>query len=154
MAIKVSIKQGQDKIIKIRITVIITRSRSHAWIAKRDRQTFSVDKQTNPPAFVISVVCYTTTSSSQVQPAPINIDSCLLDVVMQLRDSDVKEMSFNAHIDLYAGLNIRHLHLRQWVITKYPYIVQNYMKFDNKEKFKPLALYCAIEDAKGVEDDT
>ena len=53
-------------------------------------------------------------------------------------------MSFNAYLDLCVGLNIGNLDIHKWVITTYPYIVKNYIQFDDKDKFELLGLNCAV----------
>ena len=63
-------------------------------------------------------------------------------------------MNFNVHIDSCARLNLGNLRLHQWVITKYPYIVKHYLEFGDKDNFEPLALNCAVEDMKNVENES
>ena len=62
----------------------------------------------------------------------INIDNNLPAFAIQFGISDEKEMSFNVYLDLCAGLNIGNLDVHKWVITTYPYIVKNYIQFDDK----------------------
>ena len=84
---------------------------------------------------------------------PINIDNGLPAIAMRFGISDEKEMSFNVHLDSCAGLNIGNLNVHKWVITTYPYIVKNYIQFDDKDKFEPLGLNCAVNDVKDVENN-
>ena len=72
---------------------------------------------------------------------------------MRFGVSDEKEMSFNVHINSCTGLNICNPNVHKWVITTYPYIVKNYMEFDDKDKFEPLGLNCAVNDVKYVENN-
>ena len=81
---------------------------------------------------------------------PINIYNGLPAVAMRFGISDEKEMSFNVHLDSCAELNIGNLDVHKWVIITYPYIVKNYIQFDDKDKFEPLGLNCAVKDIKDV----
>ena len=103
-----------------------------------------MDKPTKPPAFLFSAVCFNTGPSNRVRPMPINIDNGLPAVAMRFGISDEKEMSFNVHLYSCAGLNIGNLDVHKWVITTYPYIVKNYIQFDDKDKFELLGLNCAV----------
>ena len=68
--------------------------------------TFQVDKPTKPPAFLFRAVCFNTALSNRSILMLINIDNGLLAVAMRFGISDEKEMNFNVHLDLCAGLNI------------------------------------------------
>ena len=46
-----------------------------AWMAKRSRKTFPVDKPTKPPAILFSAVCFNIIPSNHARPMPINIDN-------------------------------------------------------------------------------
>ena len=59
-------------------------------------------------------------------------------------------MSFNVQLDSCIGLNIGTLDVHKWEITTYTYIVKNYIQFDDKDKFEPLGLNCAVKDIKDV----
>ena len=67
--------------------------------------------------------------------------------------SDEKEMSFNEHLDSCEGLNIGNLNAHKWVMTTYPYIIKNYMEFDDMDKVEPLVLNCSVDDVKDVENN-
>ena len=54
------------------------------------------------------------------------------------------------HIDSYAGLNIRNLHVHQCIMTKYTNIIKNYMEFENKDTFELLGMNCDVYDVKDV----
>ena len=125
------------------------------WMVKRSKKktAFQVDKPTKPPAFLFSAVCFNSGSSNRVRPIPINIDNGLPAVAMRFGISDEKEMNFNVHLDSCAGLNIGNLDVHKWVITTYPYIVKHYIQFEDKDKFEPLGLNCAVNDVKDVENN-
>ena len=72
---------------------------------------------------------------------------------MRFGISDEKEMSINVHLDSCAGLNVGNLDVHKWVITTYPYIVKKNIQFDDKDKFEPLGLKCAVNDVKVVENN-
>ena len=123
------------------------------WMTKRGKTTLLVDKLTKPPAFLFSDISYIVSQSNHARPIPVNIDNGLPDVAMRFNVSDEKETSFNVHTDSCAGLNIGNLNVHKWVITTYPYIVNNYMDFYDKDKFEPLGFNCATNDVKDVENN-
>ena len=110
--------------------------------------TFQVDKPTKSPAFLFSAACFNTVPSNRARPMPINIENSLPVVAMRFGISDEKEMSFNVHLDSCAGLNIGNIDVHKWIITTYPFIVKNYIQFDDKDKFEPLGLNCAVNDVR------
>ena len=106
------------------------------WMAIRSKKTFLVDKPTKLPAFLFSAVCFNAAPSNHARLISITIDNGLPTVALRFGVSNEKETSFNVHIDACAGLNIGNLNVRKWVIVTYPYIVKNYMEFDDKDKFE------------------
>ena len=46
-----------------------------AWMAKRSKKMFPVDKPTTPQVFLFSVVYFNAAPSNHVRPVPINIDN-------------------------------------------------------------------------------
>ena len=86
-----------------------------------------MDKPTKSSTFLFSAVCFNTAPSNHARPMSINIDNDFPAIAMWFGPSDDKDIRFNVHIDSCAGLNIGNLRVRQWVITKYPYIVKNYI---------------------------
>lgn len=84
---------------------------------------------------------------------PITIDNGLPAVALRFGSTDDDEVNFKVSIDSCAGLNIGNLRLHQWVATTFPHIVQEWIEFDDKEKFEPLSLNCAVEDIKTVENN-
>ena len=123
-----------------------------SWMAKRNKTTLLVDKPTKLPAYLFSDVCFNAFPSNHARPMPINIDNGLPAVAMRFGVSDEKEMSFNVHIDSCARLNIGNLNVHKWVITTYPHKIKNYMELDDKDKFEPIGLNCAVGDVKDVEN--
>ena len=50
-------------------------------------------------------------------------------------------------------MNIGNSDIHKWVITTYPYIVKNYIQFDDKNNFEPLGLNRAVNDAKDIKNN-
>ena len=84
---------------------------------------------------------------------PINIDNGLPAVATRFGVSDEKEMNFNVHLDSCIGLHIGNLNVHKQVITTYPYIVKNYIEFDDNDKFEPLGINCDVDNVNEVENN-
>lgn len=83
----------------------------------------------------------------------IDIDNGLPAISMRFGNTDEGEVNFKVSIDSCAGLNIGNLKVHQWVATTYPQIIKDWVEFDDREKFEPLALNCALKDLKNTESN-
>ena len=81
----------------------------------------------------------------------IAINNGLPEISMRFGTSNDNEINLYVGVDSCAGLNIGNLRVHQWGATTYPHIVKSWVDFDDKDKFEPLGLNCAVED---VNDST
>ena len=115
-------------------------------MTKKRKVIFPTDKYDRPPVMVISAVCFNTTPGGRARPMLITIDTGLPVIAVWFGTSDDTEMIFKVSLDSCAGLNIGNLKMHQWIATTYPNIVRSWREFDNKDKFEPLSLNCAVAD--------
>ena len=73
------------------------------------------------------------------------IDNGLPEIHMIFGTSDKNEATFYTHVDSCAGMNVGNIGLHQWIITKNPYIVDSYIKFDYKKPYDPTLLNCVLD---------
>ena len=122
-------------------------------MGKRLKVTFPTDTPKKPASFVVNAVCFNTCTKNRSRPMPIAIDNGLPAVALRFGSNDEDETSFKVSIDSCAGLNIGNLRVHQWVATTYPHIIKDWIEFDDKNRFEPLALNCAVKDLEGVENN-
>ena len=65
---------------------------------------------------------------------------------MRFGNSNDNETSCKVSLDSCVGLNIGNLSVHQWIATTHPQVVRSWIDFDDKDRFEPLALNCAVED--------
>lgn len=82
----------------------------------------------------------------RIRPMPLKIDNGLPGVVLRVGKKDGKEVSFLCHVDTCAAMNTGNLRLHQYIITRNPELVQEYIQHDDAEPFEPIKLLCAVED--------
>ena len=51
-------------------------------------------------------------------------------------------------------MNIGNLKIHQWIITKFPETIADYIKYDDKAPFHPFQLQVAIQDVEATQADT
>ena len=120
---------------------------------KRPKVHFPTDQPHKPASFVINAACYKTVVGKRIRPMPIDIDNGLPALSMRFGSTNENEVNFKVIIDSCAGLNIGNLRVHQWVATTYPHIVKEWVEFDDKEQFEPLALNCALKDLENTESN-
>ena len=63
-----------------------------------------------------------------------------------LHNSPSSCQNFLALVDSCAAMNIGNLEIHQWIITKFPEIVAEYIEYNDTNPFQPLKLKVAIQD--------
>ena len=124
-----------------------------SWMGKRTKVHFPTDKPNKPASFVVNAAYYNTCPGNRTRPIPIDIDNGLPVISMRFGNTDEGELNFKVSIDSCAGLNIGNLKVHQWVATTYPHIVKDWVEFDDREKFEPLALNYALKDLENTESN-
>ena len=123
-------------------------------MSKCGKVIFDVDTPKNPPAFVISAACYSTAPENRPQPIPINIYTGLSAIAMRFVTNDDNKIVSNVSVDSCTGFNIENLRVHQWEDTIYPQITKNWIEHDDKNKFEPLGLICAVADNQHTDSTT
>ena len=102
--------------------------------------------------WVISAEVLNTAASTYTRHMPLDVDNGLPGVEIWFGSSDDNEIGFMYHLDTCAAMNTEKLLTHQWLITKYPHIVSEYIQYDDGEPFEPLQLECAIKDKKKAKE--
>jgi hypothetical protein len=88
-------------------------------------------------------------STNLSRPMPLDLDNGLPGIVLRF-DSKPTEPTENkppawlCHLDSCAGMNTGNLAIHQYIITKHPSIVAEYIQFDDANPFDPIRLKCAV----------
>ena len=83
-------------------------------------------------------------SAPNLRAMPLSLDNCLPAAVIRFGTSSENEIPFACHLDSCAAMNTGSLHLHQWIMTKYPHLVEKYEQFDDANPFRPITLDCAV----------
>jgi len=82
---------------------------------------------------------------------PLDLDNGLPGIVLRLGREGSTEVSFTGHVDTCAAMSTGNLLLHQWIMTKHPHTVAEYIQYDDDEPFEPIKLSCAVDDLKTIE---
>lgn len=64
---------------------------------------------------------------------------------------NTKEVRCICHMGTYATMNTGNLLVHQWIMTTNPYVVVEYIQYDDNMPSDPLQLYCTVEDLAKTE---
>ena len=82
---------------------------------------------------------------------PIDVDNGLPGIKLWFGREETNEADLLCHMDTYATMNTGNLAVHQWLITTQPYLVVEYIQYDDSRPFEPLQLHCADEDLSKTE---
>ena len=85
--------------------------------------------------------------NNPIRPMPLDLDNGLPGVVIRFATpSNIESTApaFLCHLDSCAGMNTGNLTIHQYIITKHPSIVAEYIQFDDNNPFDPIRLECAV----------
>lgn len=95
--------------------------------------------------FVTTASLLQHTMPTPVQPMPLDLDNGLPGIVFRFGNvTDDNTPSWLCHLDSCAGMNTGNLALHQYIMTKYPHIVAEYIQCDDHNPFDPIRLVCAV----------
>ena len=84
-------------------------------------------------------------------PMPLTVDNKLPGCLLRFGKTAEEEVSFICHVDTCAAMSTGNLGLHQWLITKYPALVAEYIQYDDASPFEPIRLAVALKDLDGCE---
>jgi len=79
-------------------------------------------------------------------PMPLDVDNGLPGIELWFGTESSSEVSFICHMDTCAAMNTGNLLVHQWLMSKFPHIVAEYIQYDDVKPFEPLQLHCAVND--------
>jgi len=80
---------------------------------------------------------------------PLTVDNKLPGCLLRFGKTEKDEVSFICHVDTCAAMSTGNLLSHQWLITKYPAIVEEYIQYDDVDPFEPIRLAVALKDLEG-----
>ena len=103
---------------------------------------FQEDKSLNKPrAFVISArVLLVGENIPNRRAVPLSVSNGLLAADFRLSDCDAQKVQHIFHLDRCASMNTGNLLFHQWLVKKYPTIVNSYEHFDDANPFRFIIL--------------
>lgn len=90
-------------------------------------------------------------SQAEAPAMPLSIDNNLPGCQFRFGKNAETEISFLCHIDTCAAMSTGSLRLHQWIMTKYPAIVAEYIQYNDQQPFEPIKLAVALKDLAGCE---
>ena len=109
-----------------------------SWMKKKD------EKSKKPRLFTLTGLLMNVASSPELRAMPLPLDNALPATVFRFGTDSSNEIPFSCHLDSCAAMNTGNLRLHQWIITKYPHIVEKYEQYDDVKPFRPITLDCAL----------
>ena len=100
---------------------------------------------------VYSADIFISDTATNTPPMPLDVDNGLPGIELWFGTSPANEISFICHMDTCAAMNTGNLTVHQWLMTKYPHLVAEYIQYDDSSPFEPLKLHCAVEDLVSIE---
>ena len=91
-----------------------------------------------------------TTTSQYTVPIPLNVSNGLPTIDLWFGSDNESEVGFMCYIDTCAAMNTGNLNIHQWLINQYPYMVAEYIQYDDVNTFEPLKLIVTIKDLEKV----
>ena len=82
-------------------------------------------------------------------PMPLTVDNKLPGCLLRFGKTEKDEVSFICHVDTCAAMSTGNLLSHQWLMTKYPSIVAEYIQYDDVDPFEPIRLAVALKDLEG-----
>ena len=150
----VSMPSGRRRDIDNRPSWMTTRqSRGHSDLSNDGGNIVSDKDRKKARQWVVSALVLNTNTSSYTQPMPLDVDNGLPGVELWFGSNDASEVGFMCHLDTCAAMNTGNLRVHQWLITKHPEIVAEYLQYDDKKPFEPLQLLCAVKDLQATESE-
>ena len=88
-----------------------------------------------------------------IRPMPLDLDNGLPGILMRVGLAQDNDTCFLCHVDSCAAMNTGNLLLHQYIITKHPHTVAEYIQYDDNEPFEPIHLECAVENSEAIEKE-
>ena len=92
----------------------------------------------------------TTPTSNLNPPMPLDVDSGLPGIELWFGRDASSEVSLLMHLDSCADINTVNLNVHQWLMNTHPYLVTEYIQYDDATPFKPLKLASSAKDDDSV----
>ena len=86
----------------------------------------------------------TTPTSRLCAPMPLDVDNGLPGIELWLGRDAASEVGLLMHLDSCAAMNTGNLSVHQWLMTKHPHLVVEYIKYGDAHPFDPLQLACVV----------
>ena len=104
-------------------------------------------------AFRGRVFVATQQNDRQIRKMPLDIENNLPGMVMSFLDKlSGSNTTFLLNVDSCAALNVGNLLVHQYIITRYPDLVDSYEEYSDENPFQPVLLDCAVEDLTPRDD--
>ena len=133
----------------------MTTSRDKRLVTFNDDTKIQGDKDRKKARqWVISAMVLNTTATPYIKPMPLDVDNGLPGIEMWYGSTDDNEVGFMCHLDTCAAMNTGNLLTHQWLMTKYPHIVSEYIQYNDSEPFEPLQLEVAVTDKDKIEEQS
>ena len=89
----------------------------------------------------------------KIRNMPLEIENNLPGMIMSFLDKPSgSNTTFLLNVDSCAALNVGNLLVHQYIITKYPELVDSYEEYSDENPFQPVLLDCAVEDLTPRDD--
>ncbi len=97
--------------------------------------------------FVMSAPLLQHSRTHSLPPMPLNVDNGLPGIVLKFgRKGTAKLVPWTCHVDTCAAMSTGNLELHQYIISKHPELVAEYIQYDDPNAFEPIKLQCAVPD--------
>ena len=83
-------------------------------------------------------------STPDLRAMPLLLDNGFPAAVLRFGATSEDEILFACHLDSCAAMNTGSLHLHQWIMKKYPHLVESFEQFNDHPPFRPITLDCAV----------
>ena len=103
-----------------------------------------VARKKNGRLFVTSGRVLVSTLAAKGAPMPLDVDNGLPGIEMRLGTTDDTEVTFICHVDTCAAMSTGNLQIHEWIMTTYPEIVAEYIRYDDNNPFEPIQFSCAV----------
>ena len=80
-------------------------------------------------------IILTTLTSRMNPPIPLDVDNGISGVELWFGNGASLEVGLLCHLDSCTAMNIINLQAHQWLMTAHPYLVAEYVQFDNITPF-------------------
>ena len=118
---------------------------------KRKQNDYEVDSPKGRGRIIVMTATILSHSQDRAPPMPLTVDNKLPGCELRFGRSADDEVSFICHIDTCAAMSTGNLLLHQWIMSKYPSIVAEYIQYDDAEPFEPIKLAVALQNLDGCD---